>query len=281
MASSERFHRVNRLPEARPRRNPPELPSGCPLGLCRTRPTCHRGRGRRRLACDSISHSVPYVQVDKRNAMQGIILPSGSHSQHEGPWIQEGHGAMSQVELMAHLMRRAGFGATREQLDDYAARGYEATVEELLHPGDEGRMGDDLIRRFHPEYSSMMGAQGNGGNWLYRMATTTTPLREKTALFWHGIFATGYPKVIHGKAPVRPDKDVQAVRDGRLPDLAGGAVQGPGDDHLAGQPGQPQGSDKRELRQGVAGAVLHGSGELHGAGHQGVRPGLHGMDDLQ
>ena len=107
---------------------------------------------------------------------------------------------MSQVELMAHLMRRAGFGATREQLDAYAAQGYEATVEELLHPGDEGRMGDDLIRRFHPEYSSMMGAQGNGGNWLYRMATTTTPLREKTVLFWHGIFATGYPKVIHGKA---------------------------------------------------------------------------------
>ena len=107
---------------------------------------------------------------------------------------------MSDVELIAHLIRRAAFGATREQLDAYAARGYEATVEELLHPGDEQRMGDDLIRRFHPEFCSMMGAQGNGGNWLYRLATTTTPLREKTALFWHGIFATGYPKVIHGKA---------------------------------------------------------------------------------
>ena len=30
------------------------------------------------------------------------------------------------IELMAHLMRRAGFGATRDKLDVYAARGYEA-----------------------------------------------------------------------------------------------------------------------------------------------------------
>ena len=104
------------------------------------------------------------------------------------------------VELIGHLMRRAGFGATRDQLDAYAARGYEATVEMLLDQTSERRMGDDLIRRFHPELSGMMGTLGSGENWLYRMATTTTPLREKVALFWHGIFATGYPKVIHGKA---------------------------------------------------------------------------------
>ena len=41
------------------------------------------------------------------------------------------------VELIAHLMRRAGFGATRDQLDGYAVKGYEATVEELLDAGEE------------------------------------------------------------------------------------------------------------------------------------------------
>ena len=30
-----------------------------------------------------------------------------------------------EIEQIAHLMRRAGFGATREQLDAYAAQGYE------------------------------------------------------------------------------------------------------------------------------------------------------------
>jgi hypothetical protein len=38
------------------------------------------------------------------------------------------------IALMAHLMRRAGFGAPREELEARAARGYEAAVEELLHP---------------------------------------------------------------------------------------------------------------------------------------------------
>ena len=106
----------------------------------------------------------------------------------------------SDIELIAHLMRRTGFGATRDQLDAYATKGYEATVEELLDPSEELRMGDDLIRRFQPEISGMLNENSSGPNWLYRMATSTAPLQEKIALFWHGIFATGYPKVTHGKA---------------------------------------------------------------------------------
>ena len=38
------------------------------------------------------------------------------------------------IALMAHLMRRAGFGAGRDELEQRVAKGYEATVEELLHP---------------------------------------------------------------------------------------------------------------------------------------------------
>ena len=36
--------------------------------------------------------------------------------------------AQGELALMAHLMRRAGFGATREELEMYLAQGYEATV---------------------------------------------------------------------------------------------------------------------------------------------------------
>ena len=106
----------------------------------------------------------------------------------------------TKVELIAHLLRRAGFGANRAELAAATARGYEATVEELLNPQEEQRLSDYLVRRFHPELSGMMGPQAPGENWLYRMATTTAPLPEKMTLFWHGIFATGYNKVIHGKA---------------------------------------------------------------------------------
>ena len=103
------------------------------------------------------------------------------------------------TRLIAHLMRRAGFGAPRDEIEACAAKGYDATVEEILDPPDPRWMGDFMVRRFHHEQSGMMGPWGNGDNWLYRMVTTTAPLIEKTALFWHGIFATGYPKVIHGK----------------------------------------------------------------------------------
>ena len=35
------------------------------------------------------------------------------------------------IELMAHLIRRAGFGAGLAELEQRAEKGYEATVEEL------------------------------------------------------------------------------------------------------------------------------------------------------
>ena len=48
------------------------------------------------------------------------------------------------IQLMAHLMRRAGFGATRDELERRAAKGYEETVEELLNPDFYGIPDFDL-----------------------------------------------------------------------------------------------------------------------------------------
>tara|TARA_B110000014_G_C20111068_1_gene585319 strand:- start:560 stop:1972 length:1413 start_codon:yes stop_codon:yes gene_type:complete len=99
------------------------------------------------------------------------------------------------VSLMAHLMRRAGFGATRSELEGYLSDGYEATVDNLLDPGESGHMPDDIIRRYHVDQSEMRQLDGAGAYWLYRMLTTSNPLEEKLALFWHGLFATGYAKL--------------------------------------------------------------------------------------
>ena len=57
--------------------------------------------------------------------------------------------ASKDIELMAHLMRRAGFGATREELERRVAKGYEATVEELINPGEAEYLPDDVVWRFH------------------------------------------------------------------------------------------------------------------------------------
>ena len=99
------------------------------------------------------------------------------------------------IALMAHLMRRAGFGASREELERRSEQGYEATVEELLDTSDASSMPDDLIRRYHVEQSELRDLAGSAAYWMYRMISTDKPLEEKMALFWHGLFATGYTKL--------------------------------------------------------------------------------------
>jgi uncharacterized protein (DUF1800 family) len=110
--------------------------------------------------------------------------------------------APQDIALMAHLLRRAGFGATREELERYLAQGYQATVEELLHPEEAppALEDEDLIRRYHVDENSLMLIDSCQTYWLYRMINTRQPLEEKLALFWHGVFATGYTKLNQPKA---------------------------------------------------------------------------------
>lgn len=103
------------------------------------------------------------------------------------------------IALIAHLMRRAGFGADRKQLEMLNAKGYRSVVEELLECADDRSMPDDLIRRYHHNQSAGFEYEGTGANWLYRLITTRAPLQEKMVLFWHRVFATSYSKVTQGK----------------------------------------------------------------------------------
>ena len=96
---------------------------------------------------------------------------------------------------MAHLMRRAGFGATRDELEARVANGYEATVEELLHPKNQADVDVDLMMRYRPEYHELFNIDLTQQSWVYRMINTGRPLQEKMALFWHGIMCTGFAKV--------------------------------------------------------------------------------------
>jgi len=124
------------------------------------------------------------------------------------------------LALMAHLMRRAGFGAGREELEEKVARGYENVVEDLLNPsGDRQSMPEDLIRRYHVEHSEMRDLSGAGANWMYRMITTNQPLEEKLALFWHSLFATGYAKLNQARALLNQIDMFRRVGFGRFTDI--------------------------------------------------------------
>jgi hypothetical protein len=106
----------------------------------------------------------------------------------------------NEIVLMAHLMRRAGFGARRDELEDYAAQGYEATVEKLLNVGDDSHLEKDIVDRYYIDIDDSRNADPINAWWLYRMINTRHPLQEKMALFWHGLFATAYEKIENGRA---------------------------------------------------------------------------------
>ena len=102
--------------------------------------------------------------------------------------------ANKDIALMAHLMRRAGFGATYEELEARTAKGYEATVEELLHPDQQPAIDRDVLMRVQPQWVSQAGIEGQQEEWTFRMINTKRPLEEKIALFWHQILCTGHAK---------------------------------------------------------------------------------------
>ena len=102
------------------------------------------------------------------------------------------------IALMAHLMRRAGFGATREELEARVAAGYEATVEDLLRPEAQEQVDRYQLLRYQPWAWKPGTIQAMGGtDWLFHMINTRAPLQEKMCLFWHQVFATGVSKVDH------------------------------------------------------------------------------------
>lgn len=104
--------------------------------------------------------------------------------------------ALQNVELIAHLLRRAGFGPTAEDLERCLAQGYERTVEELLAPEsveESPALAEDLLYRYLPDASAE--SRAPAAYLMYRMINTRRQLQEKMALFWHGLFATARSKV--------------------------------------------------------------------------------------
>lgn len=119
---------------------------------------------------------------------------------------------------IAHLYRRAGFGVSPAQLDAAVTAGYSATVNALLDGGGAAPdpTGDRVTLPAFTPYQRVTGKHGSPAAlaaakaqgralhaelaplqawWLNRMIVTSTPLREKMTLLWHGHFATAISKV--------------------------------------------------------------------------------------
>jgi uncharacterized protein (DUF1800 family) len=103
--------------------------------------------------------------------------------------------ANKDLALMAHLMRRAGFGASRDELEARVAQGYDNVVEELLEPGDEPGVEVDLLFRSFPNFIEGADFAFAASEMTYRMINSKHQLQEKIALFWHTILCSADSKV--------------------------------------------------------------------------------------
>ena len=117
----------------------------------------------------------------------------------------------SDLSLIAHLMRRAGFGANRDELESYAGMGYEALVEDLLHPELFPEIEDDVLQRYYGT-----GKRGFVPAWTYRMINAQRPLQEKMTLWCHHVFATSQQKSGHDNSSHR---QIEMFRRHALSDL--------------------------------------------------------------
>ena len=89
--------------------------------------------------------------------------------------------------LAAHLLRRAGFGATETELDAAASMSYDDLVESLLAQQPQPMaMPADVTN-----HNQVVAA------WYTHMATTSAPFPERMALFWHGVLTSDFRNSNH------------------------------------------------------------------------------------
>lgn len=152
---------------------------------------------------------------------------------------------------IAHLYRRAGFGAQPEELDQAVAAGYEATVESLLAgltapdpAGDAVPLPDLTNVAKPPAVGTTDPATREAGLrqrnmadnqeylnlqrwWLDRMIVTATPLREKLTLLWHGHFATAFQKVRYASLMYQQNQLLRTMGAGNFETLTQALAKDP------------------------------------------------------
>jgi hypothetical protein len=120
----------------------------------------------------------------------------------------------------AHLIRRAGFGASRAEIDRAVEMGLDDAVKGLFDEGkDQEAEFQDTFRRLSGHFTDFSDIGQLQAWWCYRMLTTRTPLREKLTLFWHGHFATSSAKVEDAFLMYRQGETLRRLAWGNFRDL--------------------------------------------------------------
>ncbi|WZO96314.1 DUF1800 family protein [Isosphaeraceae bacterium EP7] len=116
---------------------------------------------------------------------------------------------------VAHLHRRAGFGAGASRLARDVSDGHEASIRRIVEGDPVGPDG-----RTRAEFDDLAGSMTDSARrdpaigrvrlaWLFRLLNGPHPLQERMTLAWHGHYATGARKVAD---PLAMLDQVEAMR---------------------------------------------------------------------
>jgi|GEM_PF-4622137 len=196
----------------------------------------------------------------------------------------------------AHLLQRAGFGGSPDEVRAWAGKSPAEAVEQLVSfkGGGDDAFGEPVFletiaeatARFTEEFTRVrqlrqedraaaeqaqrrlnnerrrIQYQGTGelrAWWLYRMRYSEAPLQEKMALFLHGHFVSATQKVRSPKMLYQQNQLFRRLGNGNWEEL----VKSP--------------QAEREFRPRAARTVHPRRGSLHRRGYSRRRPRLHGL----
>ena len=157
------------------------------------------------VAASSYAVSTPIVAPQPEGGGVVYLAPTVSPDPYENP--------MTDPRVrMGHLLRRAGFGASREEADKFLDMGEEKTVSFLLAYDqvddtdlEERISALNLDRSGHSFNTSTLRLVDLQHMAVTRMIYTGRPLQEKMVLFWHGLLTSAFRKV--GAGPYMLDQD--------------------------------------------------------------------------
>lgn len=101
-------------------------------------------------------------------------------------------------EDAAHLLRRAAFGGSDDEIRALAALGPQQAAERLLTFDQKELPSNPFTPDDAVDIGSMI--RVTQARWLYEMVNGAAPAREKLALFWHNHFVIGVDKVKNSRA---------------------------------------------------------------------------------
>ncbi|PGH44421.1 hypothetical protein COO58_08255 [Micromonospora sp. WMMA1996] len=153
---------------------------------------------------------------------------------------------MTEREAVAHLLRRATFGPTAEEVDAAERAGFAATLDRLLDPAGADRgaaatpppeLGPDPAAALDKSATREQRQQANRRRreqataltdwWLARMVAAEHQCDEKLLFFWHGHWATSVQKVRSAPLMLRQLETLRRLGRGPLAPLVDAMVRDP------------------------------------------------------